>query len=95
MGNWVEIIGILFGSSVLSVLATAWVNRKAEKQNREFNYAEKLENRLEKLERRVERFEIRDNIYSSATACANSCRVADEKCPVLLYLSTHPIPEKE
>lgn len=95
MGNVVEIIGIVLGSSVLSVLATALVNHKTAKQEREFNYADKLEQRLEKLERRVERFELRDNIYSSATACANSCKVADDKCPVLLYLENHPIPEKE
>lgn len=95
MDGWVEIAGIIIGSSALSSAVSAWLNRKNDKQNREFNYAEKLENRLEKLERRVERFEIRDNIYSSATACANSCKVADEKCPVLLYLESHPIPEKE
>ena len=95
MENLVEIIGIVLGSSVLSILANAAVNRKKERQEREFNYADKLEQRLEKLEKRVERFEIRDNIYSSATACANSCKVADDKCPVLVYLESHPIPEKE
>lgn len=87
-------VSVLIGSSALSTLLSSWLNRKNEKQTREFNYQERLEARMEKLEHRLDRFEMRDTVYSSATACANACANADG-CPVLAYLQDHPVPEKE
>lgn len=96
MSNWLEIVGLLLGSSLLSTVVTLLFNRKKDKQEMEFNYTDKLENRLEKLERRVETLEFRDNVYSSATACAHACRLPEDyNCPVLFYLETHPVPEKQ
>ena len=84
------------GSTALSTLLTSFVNRKDAKQQRQFNYTDKLEQRLEKLERRVDRFEFRDNIYTSATACAYSCKLTEDgNCPVLSFLESHPVPDKE
>lgn len=96
--DWGIIISAICGSSVLTIVVSALVNRKNNKQAREFNYADKLEARVEKLERRVDRFEMRDSIYSSATACANGCRKitdAPDGCPVLHFLDQHPVPDKE
>lgn len=92
--DWGSIIGILLGSSVLSTVVNSLINRKKNNQEVEFNYQEKLEIRIEKLEKRLDKFELRDNIYTSATACANGCKQVPN-CPVLDYLKVHPVPDKE
>lgn len=56
-------------------------------------YAGRLENRIVRLEERVDFLERRDMIFESAVSCAYRCEY-DGTCPVLTYLSEHPLPSK-
>lgn len=57
-------------------------------------YADRLESRIIKLEGRLDRLERRDMIFESAISCAYKCEIANEMCPVLVYLSHAKIPKK-
>ena len=96
--NWIEILGLILGSSVVTAIVTAFADRRivsanARKVNAEVDdsYADRLERRIYKLEKRQERYELRDAIHQSALNCAHKCTIPDEDCPVLIYLENHPV----
>lgn len=99
--NWVEIISIVLGSSVLSTIVTAIINRsmtKAESHriDNETNmtYMERVENRLNHIYEKLEIYEERDAIHASAISCAHRCHIPDEECPVLVFIHKNPVPHK-
>ena len=99
--NWVDIITITLGSSVVSTAVAALINRpktKAE-SNRintetDMSYMERVEHRLNHIYEKLELYEERDAIHASAISCAHRCHIPDEECPVLTFLNNHPVPHK-
>lgn len=98
--QWMEIAGLILGSSVLSSMLTLIANkgkRAAETDGTVSEhydtYANRLERRQDSLEKRVERLENRDSIFDRAVACAYRCDNRAE-CPVLDFLRRHPLPSK-
>ena len=84
--NWVEIIGIVVGSTAFSTLISALVKRPE-------TYADRLEKRVNTLAEKIDLYEMREMIEASAISCAHKCHIPDEECPVLNYMDKHPIPK--
>ena len=94
-----EIILAILGSSTVSAVAVALINRgktsaEAAKIKAEIKdqHLDRLERRQTRLEKRIDRYEIRDAIQQSALNCAHKCDKPDEDCPVLQYLHANPLP---
>lgn len=99
--NWVDIMTIILGSSVVSTAVSALINRpktKAEshKIDTESNmaYMDRVEHRLNHIYEKLEIYEERDAIHASAISCAHRCHIPDDECPVLTFIHNHPIPHK-
>lgn len=104
--NLQEILIALVGSGTVAGIVSAIASRPkttAEKRKIEADaegsisdhydsYADRLEERIDKLEHRQDMSERRESIFKSAIACAYRCECGE--CPVLEYLSSHPIPEE-
>lgn len=98
--QWIEIAGLVLGSSVISSMLTLIANkgkRAAETDGTVSEhydtYADRLERRQDALEKRVERLENRDSIFDRAVTCAYQCDY-HTTCPVLDFLRRHPLPSK-
>lgn len=97
--SWYEILGLILGSSVISTLVAALVNRPqtaadAKKTHIEGEkmYTDTLEHRIDVLSARQDRYEFRDHVQNAAINCAHKCQIPDDECPVLQFLDKHPIP---
>lgn len=98
--QWMEIAGLILGSSVISSMLTLIANRGKQKAETDGTvsehydtYAERLEQRLQSLERRIALLEKRDSIFDRAVTTAYQCpHVA--ACPVMDFLRRHALPSK-
>ena len=91
--NWIEVLGIILGSSAATELVSFLFRKKQVDANIYDKFTRRLEDRIGVLERRIDKMELRDSIFSSATACAYACRYTEE-CPVIRHLINNPLPEK-
>lgn len=98
--QWIEIAGMLLGSSVLSSMVTlvATRNKRAAEADGTVSehydtYAERLEQRLKSLESRIALLELRDSIFDRAITTTYKCPYVKD-CPSLDFLRRHPLPSK-
>lgn len=91
--DWSSVLVAVITSGVLVAVVNLLGSRKDRKQQREFNYVERVERRLATVESKVERLEERDSTFQSAVANAYGCQYENE-CPVLEFLAHHPLPSK-
>lgn len=97
--DWIQVVAMILGSSVISTIAGAIVNRPqtnadAKKTHIEGEkmYTDTLEHRIDVLSARQDRYEFRDHVQNAAITCAHKCKIPDDECPVLQFLDRHPIP---
>lgn len=98
--QWIETLGLVLGSSVISSLLTLVANRNKRAAETDGTvsehydtYAERLEQRLQALESRIALLEFRDSIFDRAITTAYQCPYV-ATCPSLDFLRRHPLPSK-
>ena len=98
--QWIEILGLVLGSSVISSMLTLVANRNKRAAETDGTvsehydtYADRLERRQALLETRVALLENRDSIFDRAVSTAYRCPYA-ANCPTLDFLKRNPVPPK-
>jgi len=81
-------------STVLSTAIVAINNRRKTKADIFEGYADRLEKRIDKLEKRTNVLEQRDIVFTETIGKAYRCPQRND-CPVVDYLTQHPLPEKQ
>lgn len=87
-----QLLGLLLGSSAISTVVSALVNRPKEKQEVEEKYSDRLERRVKVLEDRLDTYELRERIQMAAINCAYACEHGKDGCPVLSHMDENPLP---